>query len=271
MSTRHDAETAARVVVERIGRVPPIAVVLGSGLNSFVDSVEPRRELDCREIPGWPPIRVPGHAGRLVSGTLRDREILVVAGRAHPYEGHSLEVVTFGIRVLAVLGVHTLILTNASGGISPGLRTGSIVVIDDHMNLTGANPLVGAGPSHWGQRFIDMSEAYSGRLRKLARESAAAVGVAIQSGVYAAVFGPSYETPAEVRALRALGADLVGMSTVHETIVARQMGLEVLGLSTVTNAAAGLGPALKHDEVLAVGRTAGRELAKLVGELIARL
>jgi purine-nucleoside phosphorylase len=246
--------------------------VLGSGLGSFLDALEMPESLGFGEIPHWRPVHVAGHQGRLVVGLVRGRRVAAVAGRTHFYEGGEAVAATFAVRVLGLLGVKVLILTNASGGIDPELSVGTIVVIDDHLNLTGHNPLTRGHDERYGTRFVEMTDAYAPRLRAVADAASVALGPSIAHGVYAGVSGPSYETPAEIRALRALGADLVGMSTVHEAIVARQMGMEVLALSLVTNRAAGLAAgALHHGAVLEASARGGPQLAALLEEIIGRL
>ena len=263
------AEAAATAVRARLPVVPNVAVVLGSGLGAFADGLGGAISISYEEIPGWPASRVTGHAGRLVAGTARGRGVLALSGRAHSYEGHALDTVTFPIRVLGRLGIETLILTNAAGGINTAFSPGALMLIDDHINLLGANPLAGPNDDRFGLRFPDMSEAYSPRLRALAGEAARAAGLMIEHGVYVAVAGPSYETPAEIRAFRALGADAVGMSTAPEVIVARHLGIEVLGISCISNMAAGILPQpLTADEVLeTTARVRDKFIALLEGVL----
>lgn len=264
---------AADAIRARPGGAPDVAVVLGSGLGDFASRLRSAVSLPYADLPHWPQSRVVGHDGRLVIGTLAGRRVAALSGRVHFYEGHDLQTVTFAVRAIGVLGVKTLILTNAAGGInSAHLTPGTLMVIDDHINLLGSNPLVGPNDDRFGPRFPDMTEAYSRRLRALADEVAAAQRLRIGHGVYAAVHGPSYETPAEIRFLRTIGADAVGMSTVPETIVARQMGLEVLGLSCITNAAAGVLPQpLDHHEVMEVARQVRGVFAALLEGIIERL
>ncbi len=247
-----------------------IAIVLGSGLGAFASQLAAPIELPYGIIPHFPVSAVAGHAGRLVAGTLRGVPVLVLQGRIHAYEGYSAADIVFGVRTLAALGIRALILTNAAGGIRLDLRQGQLVLISDHINLSGLNPAVGPLLGN-KQRFFDMSEAYSGPLRELAHAAAAAGGSYITEGVYVSVLGPSFETPAEIRAFRVMGADLVGMSTALETIAARQAGVEVLGISCVTNMAAGVDPhPLSHDEVLQTGRAVERQLATLLSEIVPR-
>jgi len=260
---------AANWVRERAGAPPSVAVVLGSGLGAFADRVTGGHTFDYRDIPHWPGSTVIGHAGRLVVGPVAGQQVAVLAGRAHYYEGHDLQTVTFATRVLGRLGVKALVLTNAAGGVNLAFSQGGLMVIDDHINLLGSNPLIGPNEDRFGLRFTDMSEVYSKRLRRIADEAAAATGTAVAHGVYAAMHGPSFETPAEIRYLRTIGADAVGMSTVPEAIVARHMGIEVLGISCITNMAAGVLPQpVNHEEVIETGkRVAGQFIALLEGIL----
>jgi purine-nucleoside phosphorylase len=264
-------EEAAGALRTRIGpaRDVDVGIVLGSGLGDFASRLRDATTVPYGEIPNWPASTVVGHAGTLVAGTLAGRRVVALSGRAHYYEGHSLQVVTFGARVLGRLGVRTLILTNAAGGINLDFKPGTLMVIDDHINLMGSNPLVGPDDERFGPRFPDMTEAYSKRLRETAHEAGRRRGVATAHGIYVAVHGPSYETPAEIRYLRAIGADAVGMSTVPETIVARQMGIEVLGISCITNPAAGVLPKpLVHAEVMEVAQRVRAEFGALLEAII---
>lgn len=266
-------QAAAAAVRARAGGPPDVAVVLGSGLGDFAARLHDAVSIPYAELPYWPRSGVVGHDGRLVIGTLAARRVAALSGRVHYYEGHDLRTVTFAVRAIGLLGVKILILTNAAGGIkSADLTPGTLMVIDDHINLLGSNPLVGPNDDRFGPRFPDMTEAYSKRLRTLADDVASVQGLRIGHGVYVAVHGPSYETPAEIRFLRAIGADAVGMSTVPETIVARQMGVEVLGLSCITNAAAGVLPQpLNHHEVMEVARQVRGAFAGLLEGIIERL
>jgi purine-nucleoside phosphorylase len=249
-----------------------VAVVLGSGLGAFADRLADAVVVPYARVPHWPACAVVGHEGRLVMGRVGARVVAALAGRVHYYEGHALGTVTFPIRVLGVLGVRTLVLTNAAGGIRPDLAPGTLMVIDDHLNLMGANPLVGPNDERFGPRFPDLTDAYAPRLRAIADEAARSLGVPLAHGVYAALAGPSYETPAEIRFLRTIGADAVGMSTVPETIVARHMGIEVLGLSCITNLAAGVAPRpLRHDEVMATADRVRDTFASLLEAILVRL
>ena len=249
-----------------------VAIVLGSGLGDFADGLEDARAIPYTDIPHWPASKVIGHAGQLVCGTVGGRHVLVLSGRVHGYEGHDMPTVTFAMRVIGRLGIPRVILTNAAGGIAPNCSRGALMVIDDHINLMGQNPLVGPNDERFGLRFPDMTQVYSPALRAVADEAARAQGLPLQHGVYVAVLGPSYETPAEIRAFRTLGADAVGMSTAPEAIVARHMGIEVLGLSCITNPAAGVFPEpLHHDEVMATARQVKGQFIALLEGIIARL
>jgi purine-nucleoside phosphorylase len=269
-SLDHDhVVAAAEWLRARLAPVPDVAVVLGSGLGAFGDGLERALVLPYTEIPRWPMSRVVGHAGKLVAGVSRGRHVLALSGRVHLYEGHDPQTVTFATRVLGLLGVKVLVLTNAAGGINTRFGQGALMLIDDHINLQGSNPLVGPNDERFGRRFPDMSEVYSRRLRAIAEQAASAIGLPIEHGVYIAVSGPSYETPAEIRAFRTLGADAVGMSTVPEAIVARHMGIEVLGISCISNMAAGILPQpLTEEEVIdTTGRLRGRFIGLLEGIL----
>jgi len=250
--------------------VPEIAVVLGSGLGEFASGLNGAVSMPYSSIPHWPASRVVGHEGRLVVGNVGERRVAALSGRAHYYEGHDMGTVVFGTRVMGVLGVRTLILTNAAGGINTAFGQGALMVIDDHLNLIGTNPLIGLNDDRFGPRFPDMTEAYSKRLRRIADGVAERLHVTLAHGVYVGVHGPSYETPAEIRAFRALGADAVGMSTVPEVIAARHMGIEVLGLSCITNMAAGvLDRPIDHNEVMETARRVrGQFIALLEGIIL---
>jgi purine-nucleoside phosphorylase len=248
----------------RIGVSPEVFWVLGSGLGGLADGVEGAVSIPFDEVPGFPRSRIPGHAGRLVNGTLEGRRVLVQAGRFHLYEGHPPEVIVAPLRLAADLGARIVILTNAAGGIRRDLVPGSLLLLEDHLNLMGRDPLVGT-VGEQETRFPDLSSPFDTGLQDLARSVAADQGIPLRRGVYAGVLGPSYETPAEVRFLERAGADAVGMSTVPEAIAAAARGLSVLGLSVITNRAAGMGTSLlTHEEVLAVGREAGGRLGDLI-------
>jgi purine-nucleoside phosphorylase len=263
-------DRAVAEVGKRAGdRVPDVAIVLGSGLGDFAGQLTDAVSMPYGDLPHWPASKVIGHEGRLVIGALAGKRVAALSGRAHFYEGHDLRTVTFATRVLGRLGVKILILTNAAGGVNADLKPGMLMVMDDHINLLGSNPLVGPNDDGFGPRFPDMSEVYSKRLRALADTVARAQGLRIGHGVYVAVHGPSYETPAEIRFLRTIGADAVGMSTVPEAIAARHMGVEVLGISCITNAAAGVLPQpLNHAEVMGVARQVRGAFAALLEGII---
>lgn len=266
-------EEAARYIQRRAEAKPAIGVVLGSGLGAFAGELTDSASIPYAEIPGWPQSTAVGHAGQLVIGKLcGSLNIAVMAGRAHLYEGHSMSAVTFGVRVMGALGVRSIVFTNAAGGINLDLDRGGLVLISDHINLQGANPLIGPNDDGVGPRFPDMSEAYSRAYRETAKQVAAEQGIAVSEGVYAAMTGPSYETPAEIRFLRTIGADVVGMSTVPEVIVANHMGLKVLGISCVTNMAAGILPQkINHEEVLETGAMVRDTLVRYLKALLPRL
>jgi purine-nucleoside phosphorylase len=264
---------ATRYIEGHIKTQPAIGVVLGSGLGAFADELTDRIDIPYHDIPGWPRSTAVGHAGKLVIGRLGGAEVAVMAGRAHLYEGHSTQAATFGVRVLRSLGVSGMVFTNAAGGINLELERGGLVLISDHINLQGCNPLVGPNDDSLGPRFPDMSDAYSRAWRDCAKRVASELCVPIGEGVYAAMLGPSYETPAEIRFLRTIGADVVGMSTVPEVIVANHMGMKCLGISCVTNMAAGVIPDSKinHEEVLETGAMVRDTLVRLLKALVPRL
>jgi purine-nucleoside phosphorylase len=251
---------------------PRVAVVLGSGLGAFAEELSDRVEIPYAGIPGWPVSTAIGHAGQLVFGKLDGLEMAVMAGRSHLYEGYSPAQVTMGVRVLHGLGVRSIILTNAAGGINLSYSQGTLVLISDHINLQGSNPLMGPNDESEGPRFPDMTDAYSAPCRAIAHQTGKELGIPLSEGVYAAVTGPSYETPAEIRYLRTIGADLVGMSTVPEVIVANHLGMRVLAISCVTNMAAGILPQkINHEEVLETGRRVRDTLVRLLKALAPRL
>ena len=251
---------------------PRLGVVLGSGLGGLADALEKRVEIPYDQIPGWPDATAIGHAGVLVVGEVDGVPIAVMRGRAHLYEGVSADRAVFGVRVLGRLGVRTLVVTNAAGGINETFRPGMLVLISDHVNLQGASPLVGPNDEELGLRFPDMSDAYDPELRRLAHEAADRLGLDLPEGVYAAWLGPQFETPAEIRFMRAVGGDLAGMSTVPEVIAARHMGIRCLGISVVTNMAAGVLPEkIDHTAVLEVGARAAGSLTALLRELVPTL
>jgi len=248
------ADSAAQLILRRTSLRPKIGLVLGSGLGAFADSLTDAVVVPYSEIPSFPQSTAIGHAGRMVIGKAGDIPVAAMQGRVHQYEGYSAQQVAFPIRVFGCMGVKAVILTNAAGGINLGYSQGALVLIRDHINLQGANPLVGPNDERLGVRFPDMTHAYSRSYRQIARDEAAKLGITLHEGVYAAMLGPSYETPAEIEYLRRIGADLVGMSTVAEVIAARHMGLEVLAISCVTNMAAGIiDQPLSHAEVMETG------------------
>lgn len=256
------ARTAAALAARLEGRTPQVLLTLGSGLGALADEVEEAVSVDVLDLPGTAVSTVPGHTARLIAGRLAGRDVLVQAGRVHLYEGHDAHDVTRLVRVAAHLGVQRFVVTNAAGGLDPSFTPGDLMVIDDHLNLTGTSPLQGL-LRDGAPRFVDMADAYDPGLRRLAHEVAEAHGVSLRSGIYAGLTGPAYETPAEVAMLRTLGAHAVGMSTVNEVIAARDEGLQVLGISSVTNVH-GEGVATSHAEVIEVGARAARGLATVV-------
>ncbi|WP_031500620.1 purine-nucleoside phosphorylase [Bryobacter aggregatus] len=256
----------------RLSALPEVAIVLGSGLGPFAEEVEDAVVIPYEEIPGWPRSTAVGHAGKLVFGTVAGRRVAVMSGRAHLYEGHPIEKVVLGVRVLAQLGARKVILTNAAGGINLSFSRGALVLMTDHINLQGANPLSGPNDDSLGPRFPDMTFAYAPRFRALALEHAKRLGIPLHQGVYAALAGPSYETPAEIRYLRIIGADLVGMSTVPEVIALNHMGAEVLGISCVTNMAAGVTKEkINHEEVIETGNQVRGQFIRLLQSIIPSL
>lgn len=266
------AEEAAATLRDAAAGTPRLAVVLGSGLNVLADRIDEATIVPYDRIPHFPRTTVAGHEGKVLLGQLGGVPAVVFQGRFHYYEGHDLETVTFPVRMLQKLGVSTLILTAATGGIRADLRAGNLVLLTDHLNLIGSNPLRGLNDPRLGTRFPDMTEVYSKRLRLIAREEGKKLGIELVPGVYACLPGPSYETPAEIKMLRTLGADVVGMSTVPEAIVARHAGIEVLAFALVSNAAAGVvGTPIAHVEVLEAGRKAAPTLARLIERVVARL
>jgi purine-nucleoside phosphorylase len=263
------AEHATRIIRSRITVEPRIALVLGSGLGGFADDFEEAVAIPYEEIPGFMRSTAQGHAGRLVIGKVDSVPVLAMQGRVHYYEGYSLEEVTFPVRTVGLLGIKTLILTNAAGGINVQLTQGALMMITDHVNLMGVNPLRGPNDERFGPRFPDMTAVYSPQLQELVVEEAKAINVEVRRGIYGALSGPSYETPAEIHLLRGLGADAVGMSTVPEAIVARHMGIEVLGISCITNMAAGISDEpISHEEVMATGDRVRATFTELLQRVI---
>lgn len=272
MSQYEEVEEACRFLAARLPAPPDVGVVLGSGLDSLASELTEPVVVPYQEIPHWPRSTVAGHAGRLVAGRLGDKTVAVLAGRAHFYEGHPARTVVFSTRVLGRLGIRTLILTNAAGGVNSAFAAGQLVLMADHINLLGTSPLFGETDERFGPRFVDLTEVYPVRLRELARACGRELGIDLAEGVYAALHGPNYETPAEVRYLRAIGVDMVGMSTAPEAIAAAQMGIPVLGISCIANAAAGVLPQkISHEDVLAAGARVGQSLSALLQGVIAGL
>lgn len=244
-------EQAAQFLKEKFPTPPQIGLILGSGLGVLADEIEQAIKIPYSDIPNFPVSTVEGHAGQLVYGQLEGATVVVMQGRFHYYEGYSFDKVTFPVRVMKALGVEQLVVTNAAGGVNESFEPGDLMIISDHINNMGGNPLIGPNDSALGVRFPDMTEAYSKRLRQLAKDVANEIGLRVREGVYVANTGPTYETPAEIRMIRVMGGDAVGMSTVPEVIVARHAGMEVLGISCISNMAAGiLDQPLTHDEVI---------------------
>ena len=266
------SEAARYIGAKSIGRTPRAAVVLGSGLGSVADALEDAIEIAYPDIPYFVSSTVEGHAGRLIIGSYSGVDVAVMKGRFHFYEGYSMEEVTFPIRVFSLMGIRTLLLTNAAGGIAPHLPPGTLMIITDHINQMGDNPLRGPNDDRFGPRFPDMTAAYTPEYIEITRGIARELGIHLAEGIYLGLRGPTYETPAEVRMVRSLGGDAVGMSTVAEVIVARHCGMKVLAISCITNVAAGLSDEeIHHAEVMEVGARAGRQLSDLVVRAVPRL
>jgi purine-nucleoside phosphorylase len=263
---------AAEFLRLKIPVLPKVGAVLGSGLGAFAEALEEGVEIPYQDLPDWPVSTAVGHAGKLVLGRSGGTRVAVMSGRSHFYEGYSPAQVVYGVRTLGSLGVRTMIFTNAAGGINLSYQQGGLVLISDHINLQGFNPLIGPNDEAIGPRFPDMSDAYSFELRGIAMATARELGITLDEGVYAAMAGPNYETPAEIRFLRTIGADLVGMSTVPEVIAANHMGIRCLAISCVTNMAAGILPQkIDHEEVLETGGRVRGTLIRLLTALIPRL
>lgn len=263
---------AAEYIRTRTELRPQVGIILGSGLGDWANEIHHDTPIAYRDIPGFAASTVAGHAGRLVIGKREGLDVVAMQGRVHAYEGHGHDEVVFGLRTLWQLGVRTVIITNAAGGIAPHLRPGDLMLIRDHINFTGRNPLIGPNDERFGPRFPDMTDAYDRDLRGIALAVAAEEATELKEGVYVGVLGPSYETPAEIRAFRTLGADAVGMSTVPEVIAARHMGMRVLGISLITNAAAGMdGAKLDHDDVQHVAKQAAHTLGLLVDGILHKI
>lgn len=269
---KKELDACVDVVRKETGLEPELGLVLGSGLGFLADQVVDPVFVDYHDLPGFPVSTVPGHAGRLVLGELAGRKVAVMQGRFHYYEGYPMDRITIGVRLLARLGAKAFVITNAAGGIRADLQPGDLMLIRDHINLMGSNPLIGENHDELGPRFPDMSDAYSAELRTQAREVAAGLGILVKEGVYAAFTGPSYETPAEIRLLNVLGADTVGMSTIPEVIAATHMGRQVLGISCVSNLAAGISPEpLSHAEVTETADRVRDVFSRLVLALVGQL
>ncbi|WP_027093712.1 purine-nucleoside phosphorylase [Cohnella thermotolerans] len=272
MQTKQMIEEAAAYIAALTPNKPEIGLILGSGLGVIGDEVEEGVTIPYGDIPHFPVSTVEGHAGELVVGRLQGRVVALMRGRFHMYEGYEPERTALPVRVMKQLGARSLLVTNAAGGINLDFASGNLMLISDHLNLTGRNPLVGPNDNALGIRFPDMSDAYSRRLRAIAKETAAELGLTLREGVYAGLLGPNYETPAEIRMLRVLGADAVGMSTVPEVIVARHAGMEVVGISCITNMAAGiLDQPLSHEEVMETTERVKSQFVSLVLALLPKL
>ncbi len=266
------ADSAAQFLLSRTMLRPKIGLILGSGLGAFAESLSDFSRVPYSQIPTFPQSTAIGHAGQMVIGNAGSVPVAAMQGRVHLYEGYSAQEIAFPIRVFGRMGIRAVILTNAAGGINLKYKQGALVLIKDHINLQGLNPLVGPNDDRFGPRFPDMSYAYSRKFGKVAQEEAARLGLTLDDGIYAALLGPSYETPAEIRYLRTIGADLVGMSTVAEVIAARHMGIEVLAISCVTNMAAGiLDQALSHEEVMETGQKVRGQFEALLRAVLPRI
>lgn len=266
-----DPREAADVIAGAGGK-PRIGLILGSGLGGLAEAIENASVIPYDALPGFPAATVEGHVGRLVLGTLGGQPVACMQGRFHLFEGHAPQDLALPVRALKLAGIEALILTNAAGSLNPDFAPGSLMMLSDHINMLGGNPLVGPNDERFGPRFHDMTETYDASLRGSLRETAAGLGITLHEGVYIAVLGPNFETPAEIRAYRTLGADAVGMSTVPEAIVARHCGLKVAAISTITNLAAGMtGEALSHDDTLEIGAKGAAQLKRLIPALLQRL
>lgn len=266
------AEAARYVLAKAQARTPRAAVVLGSGLGGVADAIKDAVEIPYNEIPHFVTSTVQGHDGKLIIGSCDGVDVVLMKGRFHYYEGYSMEEVTLPVRVFSLMGIQTLVLTNAAGGAAPHLRPGSLMAVTDHINMMGENPLRGPNDERFGPRFPDLTAVYTPAYVEAVHEMAREIGVVLAEGVYMALRGPSYETPAEIRMMRKLGADAVGMSTVPEAIVARHCGLKVLAISCITNVAAGLTTSeINHAEVMEVGERAGKQLGELIVRVIPRI
>jgi purine-nucleoside phosphorylase len=266
------SEAARYITAKAPDRAPRVGIVLGSGLGGVADAISDAIEIPYDEIPHFVRSTVEGHAGKLITGSLNGIDVVAMKGRFHFYEGYTMEEVTLPVRVFSLMGIKTIVLTNAAGGASPNLSPGSLMLITDHINMMGDNPLRGPNDDRFGPRFPDMTSVYTPAFIEIAREIAKEMGIELSEGVYLGLRGPSYETPAEVRMCAQLGADALGMSTVAETIVARHCGMKALAISCITNVAAGLTPnQINHEEVMEVGARAGRQLGELILRIIPRI
>ncbi|MGP1908312.1 purine-nucleoside phosphorylase [Metabacillus sp. JX24] len=265
-----EIKQSAEFMKEKVKNLPEIGLILGSGLGVLADEIENPVKIPYEDIPNFPVSTVEGHAGQLVFGTLKGANVAAMQGRFHFYEGYDMKKVTFPVRVLKEMGVKTIIVTNAAGGVNESFEPGDLMIISDHINNMGTSPLIGPNDSDLGVRFPDMSQAYSRKLRTLAKDAAAELGIKVQEGVYVGNTGPAYETPAEVRLARVLGGDAVGMSTVPEVIVANHAGMNVLGISCISNMAAGiLDQPLSHDEVMETTEMVKANFLNLVKKIVA--
>ncbi|RXT13831.1 purine-nucleoside phosphorylase [Ammoniphilus sp. CFH 90114] len=272
MQTIEQIQETKEYILAQLHEAPEIGLILGSGLGVLADEIENPIAIPYHEIPHFPTSTVEGHKGQLVIGQLNGKLVVAMQGRFHYYEGYSLDTVTFPVRVMAAIGVQKILVTNAAGGINTSFEPGELMLIEDHINMTGRNPLIGPHDSRLGVRFPDMSEAYSKELVQLAEQVAKEQGIEVKKGIYAGLTGPSYETPAEIRMLRMLGADAVGMSTVPEVIVARHSGMKVLGISCISNMAAGILPQpLTHEEVMETAEKAKEKFLGLVKGIVKEL
>ena len=262
-------DKTAHYLKERVGFTPEIAVILGSGLGKLADHIEESMVIPYEEIPNFPRTTVIGHEGKLIFGTVRNRKVVAMKGRFHYYEGNDMDAVVFPVRVFKRMGIENIFITNAAGGINTGFKPGDLMLIADHISFFCENPLRGENIDELGPRFPDMTAIYAKALRKIALTAAQKLGIDLKEGIYSYCKGPSYESPAEIKALRAMGADAVGMSTVPEAIVARHMGMRVLGISCITNMAAGvLDQPLNHEEVMETGKQAEHKFSGLVSDII---
>lgn len=265
-------QVSSDYILKKSNYSPQIGLILGSGLGSLVDLIDNAEFFPYGELPNFPVSTVEGHAGRLVIGTLKGKTVVAMEGRFHYYEGYNMEEVTFPIRVMKLLGVKTIIVTNAAGAVNTGFKSGDLMLIKDHINVSGINPLIGKNLDSFGTRFPDMSNAYDKDLRKIVQNIATSLNLNIKQGIYAMMTGPTYETPAEVRMVRSIGADAVGMSTVPEVIVANHCGLKVIGISCLTNMAAGiLDKPLNHNEVIETSNRVKNDFMSLMSSLIEAL